>query len=391
MSSQAEEDNLKSPDDDVINPGSVGQDQSCQYSFSYLSIEEEEDEIEKEEYEAVAERTNVDDTVDDSNKHKQQLEQQQQKRRHVPDTSIQSKLSYLEDEPEEEDDYIRKDDLRTPLLAPNDSYLDVEPSQRLLAEDDNFIELEPSDENLETLVDRDCKKKTIWNKVISGLKNQWLDGEEGNGGVDTNRRDEGGLQNNGDGNNNGNQKFHMNTSIAAVFLRDYECSRPCTLSPNIHSITPIQLEMYNLRFSPLHQFLVCVAIVTLFLGSFLEGQWRHDIGNFICQMLFTAFSTTILTKDIVLRSHYDDDNLFTANMQTLYTRKTRARKWKVPMLIMLFTVTLESAIKILFTRNTLIVWSSIFKPIVFFYASAKARDGELFILTSSIVFHICLC
>ena len=151
---------------------------------------------------------------------------------------------------------------------------------------------------MDTLVERVYKQKTlIWDKVTSSLKIQWQDDEEGSksrGGVDTNDQDEEALPNDGN-NSNGNgrdsKKIDMNTSIAAVFLRDYECSRPCTLSPNIHSITPIQLEMYNIRFSPLHQFLVYAAIVTLFLGSFCEGQWNNDIPNFTFQILFTAFAT----------------------------------------------------------------------------------------------------
>ncbi len=248
---------------------------------------------------------------------------------------------------------LSHDELSTPLLAGND-----------------FIELEPSNsqENIcERLVN--SPKQPVWNLTKSSLSTIWAynaDEDQAANGLTSNDEED-----------SLNEEIEISTSIAAVFLRDYESSRPCSMSPNFDSITNIQLEMYNLRFSSSHQFLLCVAMVALFVASFFEGERKEGAFELTCQMLLTALAAFVFTMDIVIRSYYDDDNLFTANMQTLYTRKTRARRWKIPMLLMLLAVTLETAVKILFGKETIIIWSSFFKPIAFFYVSSKARDGEL--------------
>jgi len=325
-------------------------------------------------------------------------------------------------------DDVDDDDLNTPLLLKevpkNNDYHNIVTTNN---NEDFMMELERSHDNLHLLnihqhnkVDQHDKvearttiiggvrgevklnkQKTLtWDKDTSHLKVQWLDhcndnsnnesNIDGNEIPSTRRWSDSSSVPNGEENNNEHIIDNsMNTSIATVFLRDYESGRPCSLSPNFDTITPLQVEMYNLRFSTSHQFLVCVAIFTLFLASFFEGQSVHGMLGITIQMLFTAFSAFIFTMDIVIRGFYDDDNLFTTNIQTLYTRKTRARRWKAPMLIMLFAVTLESAIKILVKKHTLIVWSSVFKPVVFFYVSSKARDALYALMkVTKIVFKV---
>lgn len=261
-----------------------------------------------------------------------------------------------------------RDDLNTPLLARSE------------------LEFE-SQGNLNALVS-ECEVQgnlPFWDRFKTSLSNKWLESSDGNKSRESpktgNNRVLNHIQN--ECTNDTGTKY---TSIAAVFLRDYESSRPCSLSPNIETITSLQLEMYNQRFSTSHQFLLYAAMTTLFLASFFEGQKYHGLLAITLQMTFTAFAALIFTMDIFIRGHYDDDNLFNANIQTLYTRKTRARKWKIPMLLILVAITLESSIKILFVDETQIVWCSIFKPIVFFYVSSKARDGKSFV-----IFIIILC
>ncbi len=306
-------------------------------------------------------------------------------------------------------------DLTTPLLARDNT-------------NDLFMELEMSYENMKSISSQSSskaaakatiskiqnnnnsnnnireqtkkQKRLTWDKVSSNLQVQWHDDFNSfNDNEEYNNNDHNlnstTITNNNINHSNNNQRqqpsnLDMNISIASVFLRDYEYSRPCSLSPNLDSITPIQLEMYNSRFSSSHQFLVCVAMITLFLASFFEGQSKNGFFDIIFQTLFTSFAVLIFTMDIVMRGYYDDDNLFTMNIPTLYTRKTRARKWKVPMLVMLMAVTLETAIKVLMNSNTLFVWSSMFKPIVFFYVSSKARDGKLLLFIGSCIIPLFL-
>jgi hypothetical protein len=369
---------------------------------------------------------NFDNDNDDDIPTMAALQQQQKQQQSNP------RYAFLVDDDEEEETYdddniilngewdeeesikrTNSNDLTTPLLARNNT-------------NDLFMELEMSHETLKSLASPQLKtnkvansmiqnnnnssgniynnreqtkkqKRLTWDKATSNLKVQWHDSfnsfdddddEECNNNDHNLHLDSTTTLNNtnpnGDNEIQQSSNLDMNISIASVFLRDYEYSRPCSLSPNFDSITPIQLEMYNSRFSSSHQFLVCVAMITLFLASFFEGQSKNGFLDITFQILFTSFAVLIFTMDIVMRGYYDDDNLFTMNIPTLYTRKTRARKWKVPMLVMLMAVTLETAIKVLMNSNTLFVWSSMFKPIVFFYVSSKGRDGM------SLFFCFCL-
>lgn len=304
-------------------------------------------------------------------------------------------------------------DLTTPLLArnnTNDLFMELEmshetlkslssPTSKAAKATNSMIQNNSNSNNNSDREQTKKQKRLTWDKVTSNLKVQWHDDfnsfndDEEYNNNDHNLLNSTATTNNINHNNNQIQQssnLDMNISIASVFLRDYEYSRPCSLSPNLDSITPIQLEMYNSRFSTSHQFLVCVAMITLFLASFFEGQSKNGFFDIIFQILFTSFAVLIFTMDIVMRGHYDDDNLFTMNIPTLYTRKTRARKWKVPMLVMLMAVTLETGIKVLMNSNTLFVWSSMFKPIVFFYVSSKARDGKLILVfVGSYIIFIC--
>lgn len=253
---------------------------------------------------------------------------------------------------------LSENELKTPLLAGNE------------------LEFESSHNNLNTFVNNESKDSNnpFWDRFKSSLTTQWLDSfheQENQALTASHVRGQDKMEQ-----HETNETGTKYTSIAAVFLKDFESSRPCSLSPHIVTITPIQLEMYNQRFSSSHQFLLCAAMGSLFFASFFEGQKDHGVLAITLQITLTAFAALIFTMDIVIRGHYDDDNLFNANMQTLYTRKTRARQWKIPMLIMLLAVTLESSIKILFVNETQVIWSSVFKPIVFFYLSSKARDGK---------------
>jgi len=294
-----------------------------------------------------------------------------------------------------------------------------------------------------------------------------------------NMNDNNNNNNNHNSNNDDETNNFMNVSTSAIFLRDYESSRPCSLSPNIDSITPIQLKMYNIRFSNTFQFLLYTAMLSLFIASCFEGQAesktsmnmtmsipnqdqstytysyynRRILSNgeeqiiqnddpnntspissssssslpswflFISQMICTIFPAIIFTLDVIIRGYYDDDNILNANLQTLYTRKTRARSWKIPLLCMLFAIMLESSLKTLWVGSfgsyddsdgnddgdsdgngdgdsnangdgakrhyNIIVWSSILKPIVFFYVSAKARDAlSALVRVTKIVFKV---
>jgi len=164
-------------------------------------------------------------------------------------------------------------------------------------------------------------------------------------------------------------------AIAAIFLRDYENSRPHSLPSSIGAITPLQLFVHRVRYSFVWQYIGSTAIACLFLSSCFDGESTDDrIGN-NSQFALTLFAALVFTADVTMRTIHDGS--VEAGIDAAHhARKTRARRWKLPTVIMLFAVTVETYVKTA-EEGKAVVWTGCFKPIVFFYASSKARDGEL--------------
>jgi hypothetical protein len=233
--------------------------------------------------------------------------------------------------------------------------------------------------------------------------------------------------------------------VAAIFLTDYENSRPCSLPTNIAQIQSIHVKIHRIRHSLLWQCILYTAVGCLFLASCLDGGqrsgWWERTGR--ChhrdwaQFVLTLVSALVLTVDVFMTStrsnssripntgggqpqeqqqhnaysileemenqnmemyrpaeedgdgdneddnNHDDSSTFhddvSQQLNDQYNipkrRKRGARHWKMPLLWMLLVLTLETWMKMMVPRKTF-VWTGCFKPIVFFYASSKARDGE---------------
>jgi hypothetical protein len=173
------------------------------------------------------------------------------------------------------------------------------------------------------------------------------------------------------------EKSSQDVLIAAIFLRDYESSRPCSLPTNTSAIKPLQLFIHHVRFSYVWQFIVYFATGCLFLSSCYdsfgsEGKGRHQ------QFMLTISSVVVFTLDAMMRTILDerDPNSGVSTVANSRVRKTRAEKWKLPTLAILFAVLIETFIKTIQNGGKAVVWTGMFKPIVFFYVSSKARDGK---------------
>jgi hypothetical protein len=172
------------------------------------------------------------------------------------------------------------------------------------------------------------------------------------------------------------RKSSYDVSISAIFLRDYENSRPCSLPSNIGSIKPLQLRIHHIRYCYIWQSVIYIATGCLFLSSSFDGfesggKGRHE------QFMLTIFSVAVFTLDVIMRTIHDDrDHGVGAGATTNHARKTRAQKWKLPTMTVLFAVLIETYMKKIEKGGKAVVWTAILKPIVFFYASSKARDGK---------------
>jgi len=249
---------------------------------------------------------------------------------------------------------------------------------------------------------------------------------------------------NEDDTNSGDASNSCSVAIAAIFLNDYEHSRPCSLPTNITQIKLIHVKIHRIRHSFLWQCILYTAVGCLFLSSCFDGQsgWRHAGHEDLTQLVLTVLSAIVLTVDLFMTtstssgcscgsrtSHNtaekhqeecsadqdgngdfdgddnhdeddeygaeddeiifqtEDDDTVTFNNTSHRHRhrhrhrqykpiktKNRVRYWKMPLLCMLLGVALETWLKMILDEKKC-VWTGCLKPVVFFYASSKARDA----------------
>jgi hypothetical protein len=150
-------------------------------------------------------------------------------------------------------------------------------------------------------------------------------------------------------------------TIAAFFLMDYEAGRPPTLSRNLESITVQQLELYRIRFSWAWWLLgLTLATWALFVShtqNRLMTAWLH------------TWAILVFLADVRMRDQLIDNE----NLAGIHSDQPLVR----PLVLFLSILGLESWICFWLApegvASTLI--SSLFKPLVLFYISAKARDA----------------
>lgn len=171
----------------------------------------------------------------------------------------------------------------------------------------------------------------------------------------------------------------MAATVAAYFLLDYESSRPPTLPAELASITPRQLALYRFHFSWMWRWFVNAAIVALFMS---HTQNRR----------VTAIMNTCVIVVFAVEVH-NTEMLYGTNPRQ--DRRHGDRRLVRPMAAFLFFLGLESWTWYLFSGTfdpddpSPPLFSSMFKPLVFFYVSSKARDSlEALARISNIVVRV---
>lgn len=155
------------------------------------------------------------------------------------------------------------------------------------------------------------------------------------------------------------------SSVSAYFLMDYEASRPPTLQPNFETITTRQLYLYRIHFSWQWRWFVNLAILGLFL-SHTQNRLSTAIMH---SCVIAIFAIEMQMTEMMYGIDPSED------------RRHPERNLVRPMTAFLFLLGLESWMWYLLTddmepnRSSPPLISSIFKPLVFFYVSAKARDS----------------
>jgi len=223
--------------------------------------------------------------------------------------------------------------------------------------------------------------------------------------------------------------------VAAAFLMDYEDNRPPSLPVNLTDITQWQLSLHQFRFSRPYGVWLAIAVLCLFGASFLEGiivvdEERGDSfldkgdapqGRVLLTLL-NIFSITVFGIDLWIRHElrnvpaakrkpsyakmmYGDyfglnhglsssflsaspiaggsDASFlsgypdTYSKTAAFTRPSRSQRIVIPLILFGILLVSENIGRVLLTEpnSSLVLMTSVFKPLILFYVSYKARNA----------------
>jgi hypothetical protein len=172
---------------------------------------------------------------------------------------------------------------------------------------------------------------------------------------------------------------HNFVVVAAAFLQDYEANRPPALSSELSGITETQLLLYSVKFSAPFSLLLTVATIALFASSGLES-FADDIQSRIILTALNLFSLTVFGVDMWIRNEFRSNDYHYShrhpNRPIGRGRSSRSERLIKPIILFSVVLALENLARLLITqRDSLVLFSSLFKPMVLFYASSQARDA----------------
>jgi len=153
-------------------------------------------------------------------------------------------------------------------------------------------------------------------------------------------------------------------TVAAFFLMDYEASRPPTLSSNFDTITARQLRVYRIHFSwAWRLFGMNLAVIVLFLA--------HSQSRLVTALMHT-YAIIVFFIELWMR-----EQLY--SLEPSSDQYHSERGLNRPLILFLLVLGLESWVWYIFPPDphakVPALVSSIFKPVVFFYVSLKARNA----------------
>mmetsp|Transcript_7744 Transcript_7744/g.21572 ORF Transcript_7744/g.21572 Transcript_7744/m.21572 type:complete len:1190 (+) Transcript_7744:283-3852(+) len=161
--------------------------------------------------------------------------------------------------------------------------------------------------------------------------------------------------------------------LAAAFLRDYESGRAPTLSSDLETVTDRQLRLYNYKFGGYSfQVAMAVACVCFFSSSLLEGFEFSSpyYGQYLTCL--NCIGLAVLVVDIWFR-HELRRNAESPS----HTRTSRSQRLMKPVILFSTILAVENIARVTVTPDptSVVLFSSLFKPLILFYASSKARDA----------------
>lgn len=175
-------------------------------------------------------------------------------------------------------------------------------------------------------------------------------------------------------------------SIAVAFLQDYEAARPATLGSNVTRIAPWHVGLYRLKYSVGYSILLATATIALFVSSCLEGPSPNNprLRMHVLTGL-NMYSLVIFAMDMWIRSQFSqvhpdqarNSKSLPAQTISMQSRTSQASMLIRPMCLFGLFLGLENIGWLLAMpdRTFVVLYSSIWKPIVLYYISSQARHA----------------
>lgn len=185
--------------------------------------------------------------------------------------------------------------------------------------------------------------------------------------------------------------------VAAAFLQDYEANRPPTFggTTSVADISDYQMTLYHFKFSMLAEVGRVAATVAFFASSFMEGFLAGlESGHpyYFHRYTLTGlnlFAITIFLFDIWMRRELRGTSKQLGSARPLHTRSasatallekhqvriSRSEKLIQPLILFCVLLGFENVARLFLVSGDIVLFSSIFKPLVLFYVSSQARDA----------------
>jgi len=207
----------------------------------------------------------------------------------------------------------------------------------------------------------------------------------------------------------------LSAVVAAAFLQDYESNRPPTFgSANLAEIGEHQVTLFHWKHSFFMNLCRVLATLGIFVSSFLEGclTCQNEVENdaFYAQRYtltgLNMFAIVVYAADIAMHralrrgtpavfsqstivalitgqtkppQSFEEQQKSKASMERMQkheVRVSRSEKFIYPLILFCMVLGLENISRFLLVPNdTIVLYSSIAKPLVLFYVSSQARDA----------------
>lgn len=187
--------------------------------------------------------------------------------------------------------------------------------------------------------------------------------------------------------NNKKGRFPNYVHVAAAFLRDYEASRPPAFGArSLDEISERQVKLHQFRHgNMLYPIVMYTATIALFLSCFFEGFGNRRDDHILLTAL-NIFAVVVYSFDLMIardlhrftKLRRPRTNLGVVLSPTIIneTHLNRDNPFDQPLILFCALLLIESCSRLaIIPGHSVIIFSSVFKPLVFFYVSSLARDA----------------